>query len=214
MLAYRCQGKKLIEIDRHAEHPKVRILMHEWKKVEQAADGILYRKTGRGRQLVLPSRYHRMVYKHLHEDLGHLGSDRANEMARERFYWPGMVQDIEHCIRNVCQCIKKKPPNLQTRAPAQRVKTTEPFELVSLDFVHLERSSGGYEYTLVGMNIFLWLLNISQGLLKPTHAEINQQRQLQINCSMILSSGLVFQSKFIMTKEKSLRIRCFTVWKN
>ena len=77
------------------------------EKLEQAADGVLYRKTRRGRQLVLPSKYHRMVYKHLHKDLGHLGSDRAVEMARERFYWPGMAQDIEHYIRNIYQCVKK-----------------------------------------------------------------------------------------------------------
>ena len=95
-----------------------------------------------------------MVYKHLHEDLGHLGPDRAIEMARERFYWPGMAREIEHHIKNVCQCIKKKPPNIQTRAPAKSIQTTEPFELVSLDFVHLERSSGGYEYILVLIDHF------------------------------------------------------------
>ena len=154
VLAYKCQGEELTAADRHAEHPKVRVLMREWKKLEQAADGILYRKTKKGRQLVLPSRYHRMVYKHLHEDLGHLGPDRAIEMARERFYWPGMAREIEHHIKNVCQCIKKKPPNMQTRAPAKSIQTTEPFELVSLDFVHLERSSGGFEYILVLIDHF------------------------------------------------------------
>ena len=144
----------MTDIERHAEHPKVRTLMHERKKLEQAADGILYRRTRRERQLVLPSKYHRMVYKHLHEALGHLGSNRAVEMAREWFYWPGMAEDIEHCIGNVCQCIKKKPPSLQTRAPAQSIQTTEPFELLSLDFVHQERSSGRLEYILVLIDHF------------------------------------------------------------
>ena len=102
VLTYKGQGKKLTDIERHAEHPKVRTLMHEWKKFERAAHGILYRKARRGRQLVLPSKYHRMVYKHVHEDLGNIGSDRAVEMARERFYWPDITQDIEHYIRNVC----------------------------------------------------------------------------------------------------------------
>ena len=113
-----------------------------------------YHKTRRGRQLILPSKYHRMVYIHLHDDLGHLGSDRAFEMARGHFYWPDMAQDIEYYIRNFCQCTKKEPPNLQTRAPAKSIETTDPIELLSLDFVHLEHISGGYKYILVLIDHF------------------------------------------------------------
>ena len=61
VLAYKCQGEELTAADRHAEHPKVCVLMREWKKLQQGTDGLLYRKTKKGRQLVLPSRYHRMI---------------------------------------------------------------------------------------------------------------------------------------------------------
>ena len=105
-------------------------------------------------QLVLPSRYHRLVYKHLHEEMGHLGVERTVQLARDRFYWSHMARDTEHHVTNVCHCVKRKKPAVQPRAPSRSIVTTQPFELVSIDFVHLERSSGGYEYILVVIDHF------------------------------------------------------------
>ena len=76
------------------------------------------------------------------------------ELARERFYWPHMARDINHFVTNVCQCIKSKKPVVNARAPAQSIITSAPFELVSIDFVHLEKCAGGYEYILVVIDHF------------------------------------------------------------
>ena len=65
-----------------------------------------------------------------------------------------MQRDIEHYIRHVCQCVKRKIATLKTWAPLQPILTSAPFELISIDFLHLERSSGGYEYILVVMDHF------------------------------------------------------------
>jgi hypothetical protein len=46
--------------------------------------GILYR----GQQLVLPTKYRSLVYRELHEKMGHLGPERVFNLARERFCWP------------------------------------------------------------------------------------------------------------------------------
>ena len=40
------------------------------------------------------------------------------------------------------------------RAPAQSIVTSEPFQLVSIDFVHLKKCAGGYEYMLVVIDHF------------------------------------------------------------
>ena len=65
-----------------------------------------------------------------------------------------MARDIEHHVTNVCHCLKRKQPAVQPRAPSRSIVTTQPFELVSIDFVHLEHSSGGYEYILVVIDYF------------------------------------------------------------
>ena len=52
---------------------------------------ILYHRS----QVVLPQELRRRVYKELHEDMGHLGTERVLALARDRFYWPYMRKDIE-----------------------------------------------------------------------------------------------------------------------
>ena len=86
--------------------------------------------------------------------MGHLGVERVLALARERFYWPHMIRDIENFIHHTCRCLKQRRPNLSTRKPLQPILTTAPLQLVSIDFVHLERSSGGYEYILVVVDHF------------------------------------------------------------
>ena len=128
--------------------------MRDWDKLHIDSDGVLRRKTSEHDQIVLPTKYRTLVYRELHDEMGHLGSERVFQLANQRFYWPGMRTDIEHYATRVCQCLKQKRPHVQSRAPMASIVTTQPFELISIDFVHLERSAGGYEYILVLMDHF------------------------------------------------------------
>jgi len=60
-----------------------------------------------------------------------------------------MQRDITHFVTRACSCLKQRHPNVDTRAPLQPVVTCAPFELISIDHLHLERSSGGHEYALI-----------------------------------------------------------------
>ena len=86
--------------------------------------------------------------------MGHLGPERVYQLSKDRFYWPFMKNDIEHFIHNCCRCVKQKPKHLPTKEPLQPITSLSPFDLISVDFVHLEQSSGGYEYILVIVDHF------------------------------------------------------------
>lgn len=100
----------------------------------------------------------RMVYLDDIKELGQgtldLGVDRTLDLAWERFYWPHMRRDVEHHIGHVCQYVEQKTPTLKTRAPLKPITATSPLELIAIDFLHLEKSSRGYEYILVVMDHF------------------------------------------------------------
>ena len=124
-------------------------LLNQWKCLQLNGDGVMIRKTKHRTQLVLPEKYKQIVYTELHEKMGHLGAERVTQLAQERFYWPLLSDDIKHYVQNVCQCLKRRKPIREQRAPLVNIHSSEPFDLVSVDFMHLDRSKGGYEYLMV-----------------------------------------------------------------
>ena len=154
VLYYIEKGKKPTTAELSSEKPNVRRLLYDWSKLSIAENGTLQRVTNSNIQIVLPNTYHRLAIRELHEKMGHLGVERVLDLMRQRFFWPGMQKDITFFIKNVCSCLKQKRPTVNHRAPMKPIVTTFPFEMISIDFLHLEKSSGGYEYILVIMDHF------------------------------------------------------------
>ena len=120
-------------------------------------NGILYRRRmveeKEHYQLVLPEAYHKEVLHGLHDDMAHLGVDRTTSLVRDRYYWPKMLQDIENHIKICERCIKRKKPYLPEVAPLVPITTNRPLELVTMDYLQVEKAMG-YENILVLVDHF------------------------------------------------------------
>ena len=148
------RGQRPTTGERKRELSETQLLLHELENLSLDKDGVLRRHKGARTQIIVPKQLHPLVLKELHENMGHLGVDRTLDLAKERFYWPRMQRDIEHHIGHACHCVKQKTPTLKTGVPLKPITTPSPFEVIAIDFLHLEKSSGGYEYILVVMDNF------------------------------------------------------------
>ena len=129
-----------------------RILMKSFAKLS-LLKGVLVRRTLKKVQIVLPKEYHDMVYLELHEKMGHLGVEKVTELAQKRFYWPAMRKDIKVFIQK-CRCVLSKAPNVKEKAKLVPIEATSPFEMVSVDFLHLDECKNKFQYIMVVIDHF------------------------------------------------------------
>lgn len=133
------------------EPPDIRLLLREWHKLE-LRDGVLYRKwTDRGNliyQLVLPEQFRERALQGVHDEVGHLGCERALHLARARFYWPRMATAVEERCKKCVRCFRRKALP-QKAAPLEHVSATYPLELVCMDYLSLEPDNRGTRNVLV-----------------------------------------------------------------
>lgn len=116
-------------------------------------DGVLYRhrtvEDEETHQLILPKAHWNKAFQLLHAKMGHLGRDKTLSLFQERFYWPGMYNYVVHRIKTCNRCVRANAPHLPHKAPLVNIQTTQPMELVCIDFLKLQKCKGGYEKVLV-----------------------------------------------------------------
>ena len=129
-------------------------LLNHWSRLDLNAKGLLVCQSKSNSQIVLPGCLRSLVYRELHDNFGHLGVERVMQLARARVFWPKMQVDVTDYIWNQCRCLKQCRPHVKPYAPMQGITTSAPMELISINYLHLETSSGGYEYILMIVDHF------------------------------------------------------------
>ena len=130
---------------------EVRRILSNWNKLSMR-DGVMYRlydlNGEKIHQLVLPEVYRDIALVGLHDDVGHQGRDRTMFLVKSRFYWPGLEKDVEQKVATCSNCVLRKSKDRKS-ASLVNIESSQPLELVCLDFLKLEMSKGGFENILV-----------------------------------------------------------------
>ena len=150
-----------------------KVMMHQFSRLE-VQEGMLVRKMKSCTQIVLPEVYHKFVLCELHNKMGHLGAEKVEELSRQRFYWPYMGDEITKYIRTKCSCVASKQPPVPEKAPLVPIMASAPFEMVCIDFLHLDKSQG-YEHILIVTDHFT---RFSQAYATKNESSLTAARKL------------------------------------
>ena len=133
------------------ETPPVRSLLRNYQTFVMS-EGLLYKLSKFSgvsyKRLVIPQSLKSRVLNGIHNDMGHLGSDRALSIARTRFYWVNMDDDILRHCKECRNCLLRKGNNRHP-APLCKLQSVGPMDLVCIDFVSVDADASGKEHILV-----------------------------------------------------------------
>ena len=145
------RGRKPTQHQCSEEDASVRQYLRQWPYLFMK-DHVLYKRgivSGNPvDQLVLPEVYHDLVFTGLHDDAGHQGSERTASLLKSRFFWPELDPFVDKRVKSCERCIGRNLPD-KTATHLVPVESSYPLELVCIDFLLLEMSSGCYENVLV-----------------------------------------------------------------
>lgn len=105
-------------------------------------------------QLVLPAALRSEVLKQLHQQHGHQGRERTNELVRLWCYQPGMSSDVASWCQECDRCQAAKDTQPLAQAFMGRLLSSRPNDILAVDFTVLEPTSSGIENVLVMTDVF------------------------------------------------------------
>ena len=90
--------------------------------------------------MILPPSHRNKAMEGCHDQVGHLGLNMVLELLRDRFYWPGMYNDVASCLNSCPRCLRRK--SQADQAPLLNIEVNQTLELVHLDYLKIEPSKG------------------------------------------------------------------------
>jgi hypothetical protein len=91
-----------------------------------------------------------MVMDQAHATLGHFGNQRTAEYLQRWYWWPQLLQDIQHFCKTCEPCQRSKG---STKKPTEKLHLlpipTKPWDSIGMDFLGPFPESKGYNYLWV-----------------------------------------------------------------
>lgn len=153
------RGRRPSRRERAKETAGVNKMLRNWKKLTMK-DGILYRVTKnpvnkrKSYLFVVPLSLRHKVLQGVHDEAGHQGQQRTLYLTRQRFYWLSLSRDVIDYVKHCRRCVVSKTPEPEARAPLENIRSSEPLELVSIDFWSAEDSANRSLDVLVATDHF------------------------------------------------------------
>lgn len=125
------------------------VLCREYLQVNPGCDSTF--------QIVMPMSLRRKLFIEYHalRTGGHLGRDKTYAKLRDRFYWPGMKQDVSNWVKFCKPCTASKTGHGKKRAKLVKMLCSEPLDRISLDFVGpMPSTELGNKYLMVVTDYF------------------------------------------------------------
>ena len=113
-------------------------------------------------RILLPKNLRNIILRHYHNDFIHNGRDKINEIVKQYFYWPGLVDDIQHYIKQCETCNFSSKNKLKKKVGKLKLFPSRRFnEIVCIDLVGpLPVTSSGNRYLLTIQDRFSRYLKI------------------------------------------------------
>ena len=123
-------------------------------KYEIKNNQLYRRKSGQLLKVIRRYEFEGLMYLfHDHQISAHFGIQTTYEKIKERYYWKGMLKDIETYIKSCDQCQRRgKPIGKHELNP---IETKEPFYQIGIDLVGpLPQTQKGNKYIAVAIDYF------------------------------------------------------------
>ena len=138
----------------------LKCLWLEWPRLEVRDDLVVRRFEVLGTdivwwQAILPLSQRRTVLRYAHDikPSGHLGVRKSLNKLRQRYYWPGMRNDVSIYVAGCDKCRRRKGPIPSKHAPMQVLRSGFPMERIAVDIAG-PVSNKGNKYILVVQDYF------------------------------------------------------------
>lgn len=140
------RGRRPSRRERCHEPREALKLLKSWEKLTLRM-GVLYRVSKqpvskrKSYRLIVPTSLKDTVLKGVHDEAGHQGQQRTLWLTRQRFYWQDLQSDVKEYVKCCRRCVFSKSPEPEARAPLGNIVSTEPLDLVCVDFWCAEDAS-------------------------------------------------------------------------